>query len=238
MSEYHEDNCQFGGDQAAKPATETSDLSPDPSPEFAPLARTRRTRIRAKSEKGLPSDETLARLARKYLELQTKSWPQLVEAGLLMPATNELVAEMVRDFKDRHRSGKVDHQSLLPVLAVVAVLAGMYCRYSCDNSSDLSIDDQMTKILIKAKENGHFVPWCYVFCDYSATGRDASRQGYTSYKKALEDKDSRIAKTWIDDFTRASRDEIEWWRLAALTKRLGKGLQGASDAFNLSDANS
>ena len=205
---------------------------------LAPLARTPRTRRRARSQRGLPTDDALARLARHYLEIQRKFWPGLVNAGVLAPPTDELIADMVEDFKARHQFGKVDHDLLKPICDLVRCLAGMYARYSCENSSDLSIDDQMAKILPKAFADGCFIPWSYVYCDYSVTGRDASRQGYTSYKAALEAKDSKITVTYIDDFSRASRDEIEWWRLAALSKRWGKGLIGASDGFDLSNPNS
>jgi DNA invertase Pin-like site-specific DNA recombinase len=228
----------FVNNEEVKLADKNGSPCPLDSQEFAPLPRTQRTPRRAKSEKGLPADEALTRLARRYLEIQMKNWPKLVSAGLLTPATNELVAEMVQDFKLRHQSGKIEHAMLNPFRPIVGTLGGMYCRYSCDNSNDLSIDDQMAKILAKASAAGCFIPWCYVFCDYSVTGRDASRQGYSSYKTVLEHQETRIADTYIDDFTRASRDEIEWWRLASLSKRLGKGLLGASDGFNLSDPNS
>lgn len=208
------------------------------SAEFGPLARTPRARRRVRSERGLPEDEALTRLAGRYLEIQVKSWPKLVAAGLLSPPTDELVAGMVQDFKARHQSAKVDHDLLKPILNLVKCLAGMYARYSCDNSSDLSIDDQMAKILAKALADGCFIPWSYIYCDYSVTGRDSSRQGYSSYKSLLETKGSRLTGTYIDDFSRASRDEIEWWRLASLSKRLGKGLVGASDGFDLSNPNS
>lgn len=51
--------------------------------------------------------------------------------------------------------------------------------------------------------------WSYVFCDYSVSGLDSARQGYTSYNKVLGDADHRIETTYIDDFTRASRDDLE-----------------------------
>ncbi|MDB5334819.1 MAG: hypothetical protein JWN70_438 [Planctomycetaceae bacterium] len=238
MSGVSKSNRQSGGEENVQSANETGNSGAAGGAEFAPLARSQRVPRRAKSEKGLPSDESLARLARRFLEIQVKNWPKLVASGLLGPATNELVAEMVQDFKIRHRSGKVDHSILNPFLKSVGKLSGMYCRYSCDNSSDLSIDDQLAKILAKALADGHYIPWSYVFCDYSVTGRDASRQGYSSYKRVLESEHCPISATYIDDFTRASRDEIEWWRLAALSKKLRKGIIAASDNFNLSDPNS
>ena len=96
----------------------------------------------------------------------------------------------------------------------------------------------MTKALDKARDEDRFVPWAYVFCDYSVSGLDASRMGYSSYKAVLRDPDHLIDTTYIDDFTRASRDEQEWWKLAAISKRLNKRLIGASDGFDLSNTNS
>ena len=190
--------------EASHPAVEAAG-------QFAPLARTERVPRRAKTERGLSADGPLARLARRYLEIQGKNWPKQVEAGLLPPSTDEVVAEMVHDFKIRHRSGKVDPALIKPFTMLVGTLGGSYCRYSCDNSTDLSIDDQMAKILAKGLADHCFIPWLYVYCDYSVTGQDASRQGYASYKRVLDDGENHIAGTYIDDFTRASRDEIEWW---------------------------
>ncbi len=81
------------------------------------------------------------------------------------------------------------------------------------------------------------MPWSYVFADYSVTGLDSTRQGYSSYKRVLAHKDHRIETTYIDDFTRALRDELEWWRIASLSKQLTNRMIGASDGFNLSDPN-
>ena len=65
-----------------------------------------------------------------------------------------------------------------------------------------------------------------MFCEYSVSGLDAARQGYTSYKAVLFDPKHRIETTYIDDFSKTGRDEIEWWRLAALSKRCNKRLIG------------
>jgi len=56
-------------------------------------------------------------------------------------------------------------------------LAGSYNRYSCDNSSPKSIIDQMVNALEKAKQENRFVPWSYVFADYSVSGLNPSRRG-------------------------------------------------------------
>jgi hypothetical protein len=190
-------------------------LSPD-----QPLPRPKRQRRRAKADRGLPPDQELARLATEYLRVQHKHWPKLVKAGLLADIKDDVVAEMVEDFKHRHRSGQLDLARLRAFQEHCAKLAGNYNRYSCDNSSPKSIIDQMVNGLDKARQEGRFVPWQYVFADYSVSGLNPSRQGYSSYKALLDDRNHLIETTYIDDFTRASRDEIEWWRLAYLSRRL------------------
>ena len=80
-----------------------------------PLPRPRRRRNRPQEDRGLPSDEELARLAKVYLERQRNHWPRLADAGVFPEPTDTVLAEMVEDFKRRHRSGKVDtkYQQLL-----------------------------------------------------------------------------------------------------------------------------
>ncbi len=98
----------------------------------------------------------------------------------------------------------------------------------------LSIVDQLVNILERARTEGRLVVWAYVFADYSVTGLDAARQGYSSCKAALGDTGQLIETIYIDDFTRASRDALEWWKLASLAKRHSKRMIGASDGFDLS----
>lgn len=68
-----------------------------------PLPRYKRSRLRAKEDRGLPNDAELADLAKAYLEIQRKHWPQLVANGLIPEITDALISEMVNDFKRRHR---------------------------------------------------------------------------------------------------------------------------------------
>ena len=79
------------------------------------------------------------------------------------------------------------------------------------------------------------MPWAYVFADYSVTGLDASAKVTHRTRRCC--RKNAVDTTYIDDFTRASRDELEWWKLASLSKRLSKRMIGASDGFNLSDPN-
>ena len=157
----------------------------------------------------------------------------MVAAGLLAQPTDDVIRRMVEDFKHRHRGGKVDVESIRPFAKFCAKFGGNYNRYSCDNSSPLSIIDQMVNALDKAHGENRFIPWQYTYADYSISGLNPARQGYSSYKAILADADHLVESTYIDDFTRASRDELEWWKLAHLSKRLQKRLIGASDGFDL-----
>lgn len=210
---------------------------PSANPLDAPMPRPARARRRDKSDRGLPPDAEIARLATKYLLVQSKLWPAVVKADALPAMSDAAIAEMVADFKQRHRTGIVDAERLRGFYKLCGRLAGGYNRYSCDNSSPTSIIDQMVKSLEKARQEDRFIPWEYVFCDYSVSGLIASRQGYMSYKGVLSDPRQMIDTTYVDDFSRASRDEIEWWRLAWLSKRLKKRMIGASDGFDLSGPN-
>ena len=133
----------------------------------------------------------------------------MVQAAVLSEPTDDVVRLMVDDFKQRHRAGNVDPSPLKVFLKYAHKLGGNYNRFSCDNSSPLSIIDQLVNALDKARSENRFVPWVYVFADYSVTGLDASRQGYSSYKAILADEQQLIDTTYIDDFTRAGRNEIE-----------------------------
>lgn len=199
-----------------------------------PLSRSPRRPRRAKADRGLPADEELSRLAKAFLERQRKHWPQMATAGLFPEPTAEVLAQMVADFKHRHRAGSIDINTVRPFTKFGVKLGGNYDRYSCTSNSPTSVLDQMVNALDKAQNERRLIPWLYVFADYAVTGLDATRQGYSAYKKVLDDPEQLIETTYIDDFTRASRDALEWWKLAALSKRLNKRMIGASDGFDLS----
>lgn len=202
-----------------------------------PLPRPKRKRNRHKSDRGLPPDADLRRLAKEYLLFQRTHWPKLVELGLLPEPSPEVLDQMADDFKARHRTGRVIATGIKTLLELKLALGGSYARFSCDNSDALSNLDQTINGLKKAHADKHFVPWCYVFGDYSVSGLDASRIGYSHYKQTLASSEHHISTTYIDDFSRASREEIEWWKLASLSRRLKKRMLGASDNFDLHSPN-
>jgi DNA invertase Pin-like site-specific DNA recombinase len=202
-----------------------------------PMPRPIRRRRKSGADRGLPDDAELTKLAEVYLNRQRALWPEMVKVDLLAAPTEDILRAMVEDFKRRHRGGAFSSEPVRVFLRWARKVAGSYCRFSCDNSNPASIMDQLEKCLIKAHEHKCFIPWQYVFCDYSRSGLFSSRQGYRSYKAVLQNSCHPVTATYIDDFTRASRNEIEWWLLATTCKKLRKGLFGASDGFNLDDPN-
>ena len=138
--------------------------------------RAQRRRKKSSTERGLASDADLTSLARAYLQLMHRLWPQLVKNGVLPAQTDEARSEMVAGFKSIHQAGHIDFPKLKRKYQVLLhSLAAIYARFSCDNSSPNSIVDQMVNALQKASEEGHFVPWEFVFADYAVSGLDSTR---------------------------------------------------------------
>jgi hypothetical protein len=144
-----------------------------------PLPRSPRRPRRARRDRGLPPDLDIERLATLYLEFQRHHWPSLVDASLLPEISSGAIAEMVDDFKARHRGEKEDADGIRQLIEFGLKIGGNYNRYSCDRSNSTSIDDQMHNVLVEAHSESVFIPWIHVYCDYSVSGLDASRQGYS-----------------------------------------------------------
>src|SRR5262249_19251780 len=135
--------------------------------------RPKRRRRRAKSDRGLPPDQELADLARAYLQSQRKLWPKLADSVLLPEASREVVDVMVADFKDAHLCAPVDIGPVTKFLDSGPKLAGNYDRYSAEQSNPKSIIDQLINCLTAAHREDRFVPWHFVFADYSVSGLDS-----------------------------------------------------------------
>ena len=202
------------------------------------LSRPVRKRRRSSAERGLPPDQQLVDLAKAYLEQQNRYWPELSKTGILSQATDSVISDMVCDYKQRHAAENLVTESAQSLPSAKQPMAGGYCRYSCDNSQPTSIVDQLTNILRVAKEHGRFIPWKFLFADYAVSGLDENRHGYTAYKTLFKQTDLQLEAVYIDDFTRASRDEKEWWNLYAIAQQFQIPLIGASDGFNSADPNS
>ena len=151
----------------------------------APLPRPERRKRRDKADRGLPLGDELKGLAKAFLERQRMLWPKLAEAGLFPEPTPNVLASMEENFKQRHRTGKIDADELQSFVKFCPQLGGSYARFSCDNSSPNSVLDQLINTLNKAQSEGRLIPWQYVFADYSVTDNwlnDASPAGINGVK--------------------------------------------------------
>jgi len=75
------------------------------------ISRTPPRRLRRSWQRGLPPDEELRELAREYLLLQRKLWPELEENGLLPEPAEQQLQEMVSQFRQSFQSGKPIEQA-------------------------------------------------------------------------------------------------------------------------------
>lgn len=199
----------------------------------SPLAKKSRRGKRSKRDRGLPPQIELEKLADAYLRNQRRLWPEIESANVIPEPTKVEIAMMVEEFKRRHRGELPDPETVKPFRNVCEKLGGSYSRFSCDRSEPTSIIDQLVSQLERAKQEARFIPWAYVYADYSISGFGSARQGFGSYKNVLAQIDQFIDTTYIDDFTRASREELEWWKLATISTKHNKRLIGASDGFSL-----
>jgi DNA invertase Pin-like site-specific DNA recombinase len=192
--------------------------------------RKRRRRRRDTADRGRPSDEAVREMARAYLEVQRRYWPEKIADGTLPDLTDEVLDRLVAEFK---------HAFLDPdFLQSLSFTAGdsigcCYSRFSSDHSNPRSLAQQLRNELDKAASVKHFVPWSLVFADAAVTGTTAARRGYIMAKLVMETKKVAVDALFIDEIGRASRDMIEALALGrSIVEDHGKRLVGASDGFD------
>lgn len=217
-------SVRFQSDSSTDAEGHEQDLRPRPA----------RRKRRRPEDRGLPPDhQELRRLAEVYLRLARQLWPKLAESGLIPEPDDEVIDEMVEDFVRRHRGGAVDLQRLGRFRRRDLQLAAAYPRYSDDNSQPASITAQLRQILQKAKAEGRFVVWAYIYGDYAESALTSARRGYMSLIDLLQSAPHQVDTVYIDEFSRASRNDIDWMQLAGMCKEREIRLVGASDGFNL-----
>jgi hypothetical protein len=190
-----------------------------------PPENTEKKRRKAPEERGLPSDKALCDLAGSYLKDQIKLWPEKARSSELPKITKRNLARMARDSKRRFLG------SLAIVVDEDAELGAAYVRFSDDNSSVRSLNQQLHLVLEKARQNDHFIPWQLVFGDAAVTGTTSDRRGYMMTKAAIE-QHKCIKVLYIDEIGRASRDTVEAMQLGQLIDRLSKRMITVSDGFD------
>jgi DNA invertase Pin-like site-specific DNA recombinase len=219
----------------AGPAGNVSSYSPAPQSSGASSsvpAPSRRGRARS-ADFGMPERQGLLDLARTYLEVQARLWPDLVGTTAVPAADLATIAAMADDFERRFRQLHADvfRPGDTPIAWIALAVA--YLRFSDENSNPRSLDQQLLNVLNRARRDGVFVPWHYVLADAAVSGTLACRTGYTLAKTIVERRDE-FGVTWflIDDLSRLSRNTIESLRLGELADETGVRVIGASDGFD------
>ncbi len=202
---------------------------PTSKPE-APKPR-RKGRKKRKQERGLPDEKARLDLARTYLEIQTKCWPELVKSGILPRASKKTIKRLADNFRQRFLGGAVEEVESV-VAGASEELGGAYLRYSCDNSNPRSLDQQLRNALQRARSDEVFIPWQWVMADAAVTGTIASRSGYQMAKSLIASGHNGFGRLYIDELGRAARDAIEALRLGRLVDSQKKRLIGVTDGFD------
>jgi DNA invertase Pin-like site-specific DNA recombinase len=195
-----------------------------------PLAGAKRRRRRSRADRGMPGSEALRELARTYLELQHRLWPERAESDSLPERTDENVEFLVDEFKRRFLVENGNDQ--LEAELHTGDVSGCYVRYSDAGSNPRSLAQQLRLQLERARQNGHFIPWNHVYGDAAITGTTADRRGYRMAKAAIADKEGGIEVLYIDGIGRASRDMVEALLLGQLIEQSGRRMIGVSDGFD------
>ncbi len=182
---------------------------------------------------GLPGRTGLLDLARTYLEVQARLWPELVGTAAVPAADAATIAAMADGFERRFRQQHSEVFRPGDTPHVWIALAVAYLRFSDENSNPRSLDQQLLNVLNRARRDGVFVPWHYVLADAAVSGTLACRRGYTLAKMLVEQRaESGVSWFLIDDLSRMSRNTIESLRLGELAAETGVRVIGASDGFD------
>jgi DNA invertase Pin-like site-specific DNA recombinase len=181
----------------------------------------------------MPERQGLLDLARTYLEVQARLWPDLAGTAAVPAPDAATIAAMADDFERRFRQQLADVFRPGDTPHVWIALAVAYLRFSDENSNPRSLDQQLLNVLNRARRDGVFVPWHYVLADAAVSGTLACRTGYTLAKSLVERREeSGVAWFLIDDLSRLSRNTIESLRLGELADETGVRVIGASDGFD------
>jgi DNA invertase Pin-like site-specific DNA recombinase len=208
-----------------------------PAPQFSGAsssapAPSRRGRVRS-ADFGMPERQGLLDLARTYLEVQARLWPDLVGTAAVPAADAVTIAAMADDFERRFRQQHADvfRPGDTPIAWIALAVA--YLRFSDENSNPRSLDQQLLNVLNRARRDGVFAPWHYVLADAAVSGTLACRTGYTLAKTIVERR-NEFGVTWflIDDLSRMSRNTIESLRHGELAEATGVRVVGASDGYD------
>ena len=183
MLRFNDDAGPAGSVSSYSPAPQSSGASSSvPSPN-------RRGRVR-NADFGMPGRDGLLDLARTYLEVQARLWPNLAGTAAVPAPDAATIAAMADDFERRFRQQHAERFRPGDTPIAWIALAVAYLRFSDENSNPRSLDQQLLNVLNRARRDGVFVPWHYVLADAAVSGTLACRTGYTLAKTIVERRDA------------------------------------------------
>ena len=226
MLRFNDDAGPAGSVSSSSPAPQfsgTSSSTPAPG---------RRGRVRS-ADFGMPERQGLVDLARTYLEVQARLWPDLAGTAAVPAADPATIAAMADDFERRFRQQHAETFRPGDTPIAWTALAVAYLRFSDENSNPRSLDQQLLNVLNRARRDGVFVPWHYVLADAAVSGTLACRTGYMLAKTIVERRDL-FGVSWflIDELSRMSRNTIESLQHGELAESTGVRVVGASDGYD------
>lgn len=157
-------------------------------------------------DKGMPDEASRYELAQTYLKEQARHWPELIGEGVLQDFNDDNAKLLADDLRCRF----LGDPSLIAIdFPTALILSVAYLRFSDLGSNPRTLDQQLINILVRAKREGHFIPWTYVFTDAGITATIARRRGYQQAKQVMEEASPQVRCLYIDEVGRMSRDVIE-----------------------------
>ena len=184
-------------------------------------------------DRGRPEDKHVEAMAQLWLEHQSQTWPDLVAKFRGAKSDGDLIQSMTLEFQARYgQPVKVRLHPWLPKALAVA-----YLRFSSDHSNPRSLAQQLVNVLLRANQEGHFIPWHCVFGDAAITGTIAARVAYQQAKEMVLAPGNDIVCLYVDDVGRASRDLVELLSLFRSLSHANKRAIAVSDALDTNSEN-
>lgn len=116
------------------------------------------------------------------------------------------------------------------------MIAAIYARYSSDNQSDKSIDDQIRSCREFAQRQGIEINDQNLFTDYAVSGTSDNRPGLKALLAACEA--GKVQAVIIDDSSRLSRHNLHFLQYLATFEVHGISLISVADGLDSADENS
>ena len=111
--------------------------------------------------------------------------------------------------------------------------AAVYARYSSENQSATSIDDQVSSCRRYAERNGLYVPAAHIYTDLAVSGARRNRRGWSALRAAAERR--LFGFVLVDDLSRVSRDLVFLLGDVARFTYLDIGIVSVADGIHTLD---